>query len=380
LLIQRSSAAMILARMIKFGRRLSAATIGLSLMLLGLPTAASAQIVKVDPATGSNPSSVATTPEKAGPPVNGVTIGVGGLDPSRHIVVNISDTGFEKDAYTVLTTLGMSGKSDIGTVEFKNTGTKVHTATAINGTGYLRVAEPNYERCNKRTCNSDGPLDTGGIAPGQSVVVALQYTGSVQLTSSTDCPPFQVVRFGTPASGFDCVPVNLTVKPTALSNILNSSMEGTIHHNADGSLSKVRTFNSIKGAPNKPLTGNVTVTIDDEDGYDPTTLYITTGTTVTWVNKPSNKLVHAVRARVPPAPNPDKIHLLWSSIAPGETYSYYFDCAPDPGCTKDGGYNTKVYSLIATDWIPNNVNGSSTSNGYDSRFVMRIVTIKAPSA
>ncbi|HLG74251.1 MAG TPA: hypothetical protein VK009_27840 [Chloroflexota bacterium] len=365
--------------MIKFGRRLTAATIGLSLTLLGLPQAASAQIVKVDPATGSNPSSIATQPEKPGAPVNGVTLGVGGLDPARHIVVNISDTGFDKDSYTVLTTLGMSSKSDIGTIEFKNTGTKVHTATAIRGTGYLRVAEPNYEACGKRTCNSDGPLDTGGIAPGQSVVVALQYTGTVQMTSSTDCPPFQVASTGASSTGFDCSPATLTVKATGLSNILNSSMEGTVHHNADGSLSKVRTFNSVQGSASKPLTGNVTVTIDDEDGYDPTTLYITTGTTVTWVNKQSNKLVHAVRARVPPAPNPDKVHLLWDSMAPGETYSYYFDCAPDPGCTKDGGYTTKVYSLIATDWIPNYVNGAATNNSYDSRFMMRIVTVKAPA-
>ena len=355
-----------------------AATAGLSLLLLGLPQAASAQIVQVDPATGANPSSIATTKQKPAPPVNGVTLGVGDFDPARHIVVNISDTGFDNDSYTVLTSLGQSLKADIGTVEFKNTGTRVHTATAINGTGYLRVAEPNYEHCGRRTCNSDGPLDTGGIAPGQSVVVALQYTGSVQMTSSTDCPPFQKTQFGAPSNGFDCSPSTLTVKATGISNILNSSMEGTIHHNADGSLSKVRTFNSVKGSAKAPLTGNVTITIDDEDGYDPTTLYITTGTTVTWVNKDDNKLVHAVRARVPPAPNPDKIHLLWSSIAPGESYSYYFDCAPDPGCTKDGGYTTKYYSLIATDWIPNYVNGASTNNGYDSRFMGRIVVVKAP--
>ncbi|HLG68884.1 MAG TPA: hypothetical protein VK009_00515 [Chloroflexota bacterium] len=360
-------------------RRLLTAGGILSMMALTMPAGASAQIVATNPTTGVNPSSIATTPQPPGPPVNGVTLGVGGLDPARHIVVNISDTGFDKDSYTVLTTLGMNYKSDIGTVEFKNTGTKVHSAKAVPGTGYLRGSTAAFVHCGRSTCSSDGAVDTGGIAPGQSVMFAFEYTGTTQFTSSIDCPPFQNIGFGQATTGFDCsVQPTLTVKATGLSNILNSSMEGTVLHNADGSLSQVRTFNSIKGSPKAPLTGNVTVTIDDEKGYDPTTLYITTGTTVTWLNKPDNKLVHAVRARVPPAPNPDKVHLLWNSMAPGQTYSYYFDCAPDPGCTTDGGYTTKVYSLIATDWIPNYLNGSATNNSYDSRFMMRIVTVVAP--
>jgi plastocyanin len=353
-------------------RRLAMAGGILSLLALTLPTAASAQIIQVDPTSGRNPESINATPQKAAAPINGVTLGVGGLDPSRHIVVNISDTGFDKQDYTVLSSIGMSLKSDIGTIEFKNTGTMVHTATTIPGSGYLRVTQDNYQRCGGRTCNSDGPLDTGGIAPGQSVVVGLQYAGGGQVQSATDCPPF-----GNSTPGFKCDPVNLTIKGTGLSNILNSSMEGTVHHNADGTLSTVRTFNSVKGSPKAPLSGQVTVTIDDENGYDPTTLYVLAGTIVTFVN--NGQMVHHVRGRSPSPPTIDWVTLADSGgLGPGESWSTLFDCLI-PGCRTMGTGNGKFNSLVATDLIMNNINGATTSNGTDSRFVMRITTIALPS-
>ena len=128
-------------------------------LLLVLPQGALAQLVTVPPGM-TNPEIPPTQAEKAAPPVNGITLGVGRFDPSRHITVNITDAGFEKQDYTVLTTLGQNAKSDQGTIVFQNNGTVVHTATMIQSTGYLRVSQDQYERCGVRGCANDGPLDT----------------------------------------------------------------------------------------------------------------------------------------------------------------------------------------------------------------------------
>ncbi|MGH2363505.1 MAG: hypothetical protein ACRDHX_02505, partial [Chloroflexota bacterium] len=50
--------------------------------------------------------------------------------PSR-VTVNISDKGYDASSYTIGTT-GTSSDG-MGVVTFKNTGTMVHTATAISG-------------------------------------------------------------------------------------------------------------------------------------------------------------------------------------------------------------------------------------------------------
>ena len=358
--------------------------VGALLGMLVMPQMVSAQIVTVNPGE-PNPEVPATIAGiKPLPPVNGVTLGPSGLDPSRHIIVHITDRGFDKPSYTVVTTFGMNYKSDIGTVAFENDGTMVHTATLVPGSGYLPVAldschaaggiSTRHGVTSAHGTRSDCSLDTGGIAPGQTVVAAVEMSaGKIQFTSATDC------MFGNSTPGFDCTPSTLTAKGGALSNILNSSMEGTILHNPDGSLSKVRTFNSTVGSSKKPLSGTATVTIDDEKGYDPTTLYITAGTVVTFLNKPDNSQVHQVRARTPPSPKVDKVNLLDSGgLGPGQSYSYTFDCATDPGCHNQGGYNAKFYSLVGTDLIPADQNGAGTNNGTDSRFMGRIVVIPAP--
>lgn len=356
-------------------RTISTAGVAVSLMLGVLPQAASAQIIQTDPLTGMNPSAVVTTPQPAEAPVNGITFGVGAQDPSRHVVVNISDTGYDKSSYTVSTTSGTGNglNTDAGTIEFKNTGTMVHTATLYPGSGNLFVAEASKQSCSRSKCASNGPLDTGGISPGQSVVVGLGYqTGKIKFSSATDCPVW-----GNSTAGFDCTPVSLTVKSTPQQQLISGSMEGTVRHNADGTLSLVRTLNTVKGSSKNPLTGNVTVTIDDENGYDPTTLYVLAGTTVTWVN--NGQEVHAVRPRGPGPATVDWVTLLDSGgLGPGDSYSYTFDCGPDPGCRHMGAANSKFYSVVLSDRIQPRINGNSVAN-WDSRFMMRITTVAQPA-
>ncbi len=344
--------------------------VGGILGLLMLPQVASAQLITAPPG-GVNPEIPPVQAEKAAAPVNGITLGAGRFDPSRHITVNITDSGFEKQDYTVSTSLGLNSKSDQGTIVFQNNGTMVHTATMIPGSGYLRVYQDNYVSCSARTCSAGGTLDTGGIAPGQAVVVTLQYLGSGDFTSATDC------LNGNSTPGFNCAPVHLTIKATPISNILNSSMEGTVHRMPDGTLDTKRTFNSSQGSASKPLTGNVTINIDDENGYDPSTVFISAGTDVTWVNKGNN--THSVRCRTPGTCAPDWVHPLDSGgLVSGDSYTYHYDCSPDPGCRNMGGFTSKFISNIIDDIIQPNQNGSTNSNGNDSRFVGRIVVVPLP--
>jgi plastocyanin len=269
---------------------------------------------------------------------------------------------------------GFGMNTDGGTVEFKNTGTMVHTATWVPGSGNLMVSEDAFLRCGRGNCTNIGVRDTGGITPGQSVVVGIAYqpSGTIQFSSATDCP-----TWGNNTPGFNCAPSTLTVKAVPQDSITVASMEGTVHHNADGSLALVRTFNSTKGSPKSPLTGSVTVTIDDENGNDPTTMYVLAGTIVTWVN--NGQVVHSVRPRSPAPPTVDWVNLLDSGgLAPGATYSYTFDCGADPGCRHSGAANSKFYSVIIDDRIQGAVNGNSPIN-WDSRFMQRIVTVAVPS-
>lgn len=356
-------------------RLVGAAGVAMSLMLGALPQAASAQIIQANPLTGINPSSVTTESQPAAAPVNGMTLGPGALDPSRHIVVNISDSGYDKPGYTVSTSSGTGNglNTDAGTIEFKNTGTMVHTATLFPGSGNLFVSEASKQACSRSKCTSNGPLDTGGISPGQSVVVGLGYqTGKIRFSSATDCP-----AWGNTTPGFDCTPASLTVKSVPQEALISGSMEGTVRHNADGTLSSIRTLNTVKGSPKAPLSGEVTVTIDDENGYDPTTLYVLAGTRVTWLNNGQD--VHAVRPRGPGPATVDWVTLLDSGgLGPGQSYSYTFDCGPDPGCRHMGAANSKFYSVVLDDRIQPRVNGNNVSN-WDSRFMMRITTVAQPA-
>ncbi|SRR5579884_1683905 len=300
-----------------------------------------------------------------------INLGPSPTDASRHITIKITDSGFDKKSYSVMTTA--SDRADTGSIDIINDGTRVHTATMVPGSGFLQVNEDQYVGCSRRTCSSTGPLDTGGIAPGDKVNIELPYTGKIMFTSATDCPPF-----GNATSGFDCTPVQLQVRSAPPSSMIAQSMEGTIHRLAGGEFDKVRKLNSVKGSSRQPLTGNVTITIDDENGYDPTTLYIRAGTEVTWVNK--GQTIHSIRARPPGSAAPDAIHVLDSGgLDSGDRYTYFYDCAPDPGCRHQGGYTSKYISNVLTDTIPARMNGASQSNGTDSVFVGRVVVVPLPS-
>ncbi|HLY67619.1 MAG TPA: hypothetical protein VKU60_18925, partial [Chloroflexota bacterium] len=127
------------------------------------------------------------------------------------------------------------------------------------------------------------------------------------------------------------------------------------------------------GSVAKPLSGNVTVHIFGKDangnacpGYCPSTVYVTPGTTVTWINDDPND-IHQVRQRSSNATNPDTIHPLDSNgLGTGQSYAYTFNYANNAYCTNGGGVLNP--SAFLTNSAGNTCGGLvSFSNKYESQ-------------
>ncbi|MHB8619138.1 MAG: hypothetical protein ACYDAG_06145, partial [Chloroflexota bacterium] len=169
--------------------------------------------------------------------------------------VTITDSGFSPANLTV--PLG-------STVTWVNQGTDVHTATTVPGSGGTA-------------------FDTGGLSPNQSASVTFPTAGAFIYSSATDC------LNGNKNAGFNCadsyiITVGLAqpaaaTQPAAVPQPLPASTSPTVP--------PVPVASTIPTAA--PAT-NTTITIDDAQGFQPSTLNITVGQTVTWEN--TGTIVH----------------------------------------------------------------------------------------
>ena len=158
-------------------------------------------------------------------------------DSPPNVTVQIGDSTYSD--WTVTLPVG-------GTVTWTNVGTGIHTATTpppLNATSF----------------------DTGGLASGQSNTVTFDTPGVFSYSSATDCLNANA------NSGFNCAgPYNVVV----------------VGPPADGSVAT-----KPAAGPGLTLVPNaVKVTIDDAGGFQPNTLTILAGQSITFVNQ--GQIVH----------------------------------------------------------------------------------------
>src|SRR5689334_9812504 len=124
-------------------------------------------------------------------------------------------------------------------VSWVNVGTQVHTATSLSAAG-----SPSF--------------DTGGLAPGQSQSLAFTMPGAFVYSSAPDC------LNGNANRGFNCDgPYVITV--TGAAPVVGSAVPDV-----------------------RPAPASLTVYVDDNDGFQPNTLAISAGQTITFVNRGQN--------------------------------------------------------------------------------------------
>jgi plastocyanin len=247
--------------------------------------------ITVGPASAASiPASPAPAPVASAPvsaPAPATT--VGGSAPAT-VTVTITDAGITPTSVSV---------AQGGTVTWVNNGKVVHTATSTGGGNPL-------------------PFDTGGLGPGQSGSLVFNAPGTYTYTSATDC-----VNKG--ASSFGCGPFTVIVG------------NGTV---APGT----------PAASSAPAVGNTTVTIDDKNGFTPSTLTINVGQTVTWTNSGAN--VHTTTS------NPGYVGA-WDSggLNKGQSFAKTF---MQPGTY---GYHSQTEPVYTTDTSSGNVIVSYSFNG-----------------
>jgi plastocyanin len=188
---------------------------------------------------------------------------------SQNVTVSITDSGFSPRQVALV-----SG----GTLTFVNTGTTLHTAISgaanLNDSGLRPVQEP---------------FDTGGLAPGESANVTLNTTGTYTFSSAPDC------LNGSNNSAFDCAgPYTITVARAPVGST-NSAI-----------------------AP--PFSGT-TIVFKPETAFDPATVTIKAGQTVTWLNL--DRTAHSVANDPGVSPPFDS-----GGLGPGQFFSVTF---PGPG-------------------------------------------------
>jgi plastocyanin len=376
----------------------------------------------------------------------------GGLAPLPErgdvLIVNITDSGFEQQSYTVRGS-STAALNTVARVTFKNNGARVHTATApagvyapvaliqrMNPSGSAPGTGNNVSDGTAFTCDMMGksviagdfgcgrlgPLDTGGIAPGWSVTVAIGGSGAKNtactagqcasgnpgtspddntwtFTSAPDC-----ISGDRPnPSTFNCEPVSIKLSgspktisyPWGSSSVYGSTFDrpsnpdcalGSTVIPATGTatcLVPYRHFITAQGTTAKPLD-SVTINVDDVEGYQPTFAFVKMGGTITWINKGQN--AHTLTNLAPAFP-------IWSGpfasltgingragqndgifLAPGATFVWNTPPAPyqmnkdtgqAPVC-KTCAVNSVTQSLqsrILGDLIPPKFNGIPTSAG-----------------
>src|SRR5581483_2274886 len=240
--------------------------------------------------------------------------------PSNQLTVVITDSGFDKQSYSV----AKYESPFKDQIHFVNQGTQVHTATLVpeqyepfGFTCFPVCVRSPLAKSNKNKGQVN--FDTGGLAPGESVDGGFVNSGTFYLTSATDC------LYGNNNPSFNCTPVAIKVKsydtgsgtenlgtsdtphsladtlpgtnllPPTPDNIKAGKCAGLVTpsdggpalcYNRDGvTMAGQPGAGALGGSAKDPLSGEVTINIDDVTGYDPAWVWVTPGTRITWVNK-----------------------------------------------------------------------------------------------
>lgn len=291
---------------------------------------------------------------------------MGAAPPPRDLTITITDTGFDKSEYSV----GYSGATtdDGAVVTFLNKGTTVHTAQTVPGASdlgatFASATTPdggNIPCWSPLPCSKLRATDTGGIAPNGGTVKlsfqVIQSGATYTLTSGPDC------LFGNSTPGFSCAPITLHLVPIAARSPISGTMGGSVIRVAgdkscdpaipvpDPSIcfSDIRDPGTILGSPTKPV-GDTTVVMTDT-GFDPTTLYVKDGSTVTWVNK--GNLVHSLSQKpFNSAPYNGFDFIGPVGLGPGETFTYNFHTFPGWKQQKGTSIVANVISFTHNDIV-----------------------------
>jgi plastocyanin len=300
------------------------------------------------------------------------------------VTITVSDSGFDKTDYTVYKY--ESPYKDYVTIV--NAGALTHTATLVPGqnAAWMFTCFPSCDRksTNDRKGKQYGIFDTGGLTAGEDVSGAFINTGTYRFTSATDC------MNGNKTPGFDCTPVTIHVKSfdsgsladavngTAMLAPTRDNLSKCVSYRPMSDGGPALCFQSgwtagrIAGSEKHPLSGNVTVHIDDVNGYDPAQVFVTPDTTVTWVND-SKSRAHSITKNGPLSDRYNGFDPLESpGIGPGESWSYVpCSAASLKICKHDFQYqeNTAVYQ-IPWNW--------AGAHGSDAVAFVGEVTVVAP--
>jgi plastocyanin len=225
--------------------------------------------------------------------------------PPLNATVFITDKGF----YPKQVNIGQSSGALVGIVTFINKGNNTHTATELTSSYGYRVSAAGGVMVGLSDWNGSNPnainFETGGIGPGQQQTVGFQGTDAdYSYNSQTDC------QNGNTNAAFDCTPSIVHAIDYQGDQSLAKSVAGTMvapqgtdftqcaeyrnQPTVDGNGNPTGTQNvcilpyriraKTKGNDQKPLSGNIPVTLDDFSGFLPGKMTVLTGTTVTWTN------------------------------------------------------------------------------------------------
>jgi plastocyanin len=300
-----------------------------------------ALLVGVGAFGGATPAVAQTSPCPGGDPRFGAGIAIAQCDSKilstwgqdTNVIITIDDAGFHPREVTV-------GQGPIDAhVIFINTGNNVHSATEVPSSPMWNSGLAVGIRQDDRTAKTKAGVqkfDTGGITPmpgatPQQAMANMAFmiadfgnNGDWLYSSWPDC----LAGDRPTTTTFDCTPAVIHVvdaqedaKSTKKvlgpgADYLGTSYKGTVlrplgdpdcafvgtgvilapgrNNQVCVSAKRFSFAKAPKGSASKPLSGNVTVTIDDIWGFDPDNFKIEVGTTITFVNKPENQLVHDV--------------------------------------------------------------------------------------
>jgi plastocyanin len=259
----------------------------------------------------------------------------------RVISINVDDTGFDKQEYTVYTASGTSADYK-DRIILTNNGNLVHSMTIVPGdplTQKAQMAPQCFPVCIWGNFKTSRLADTGGIGAGQSFTFEMVSGGDYHFTSAPDC------LNGNSTPGFNCTPITLHVKGQQPANLNDVTAGGTgiAATNDPDCISPslvpfvtpdigpafcrlpYKRWNKIGGSLDKPLSGNIQVSIDDLTGFDYTNLFIYDGASVTWTN--NGQRVHSVvfmSGGGDVSYSSGQKVVQSGGLAPGQSYTYTF--------------------------------------------------------
>jgi plastocyanin len=268
--------------------------------------------------------------------------------PPLNATVYITDQGF----YPKVVNVGQGSGSNAGILTFINKGTVVHSATELLSSLGQKVTAAGGVSVNGEfngVGSQGNSFNTGGIGPGQSITVGFQGTDAdYSYSSYPDC----IAGDRPPTTAFDCksanvvhvtdyqgdqslaksVPGTMVAPPdTDPTQCVEKRNQQTIDQNGAPTGTAIlcildhRIRAKSKGNDQKPLTGNVDVTIDDINGFLPGKVTVTAGTTVTWTNK--GQIAHSVyyKPAVWANASSNGRNIVDSGVLyPGQSFSYTF--------------------------------------------------------